>query len=36
MYYDQMVDDRIQFVERYEGDILRAFDFFIRRGDWNF
>lgn len=32
MYYDQMVDDRIQFVERYEGDILRAFDFFHKKG----
>ncbi|MCL2265333.1 MAG: DUF1957 domain-containing protein [Treponema sp.] len=32
IYYDRIVDRRIAYTERYEKNILKAFDFFRRRG----
>lgn len=32
MFYDQMVDKRILFTERYEGNILKTLDYFQRKG----
>lgn len=31
-YYDRAVEDRVLFVERYERDLLRAFDFYHKKG----
>jgi 1,4-alpha-glucan branching enzyme len=31
-YYDRAVEDRVLFTERYERDILKAFDFYHKRG----
>jgi 1,4-alpha-glucan branching enzyme len=32
LYYDRAVEDRVLFTERYERDILKAFDFYHKRG----
>ncbi|GHV95396.1 glycoside hydrolase family protein [Spirochaetia bacterium] len=32
LYYDRAVDQRISFTERYEGNILKAFDHYQRKG----
>jgi 1,4-alpha-glucan branching enzyme len=32
LYYDRAVEDRVLFVERYERDLLRAFDFYHKKG----
>jgi 1,4-alpha-glucan branching enzyme len=31
-YYDRAVEDRVLFVERYERDVLKAFDFYHKKG----
>jgi 1,4-alpha-glucan branching enzyme len=31
-YYDRAVEDRVLYVERYERDLLRAFDFYHKKG----
>lgn len=32
MYYDRAIEDRVAFVERFERNLLRAFDFFYKKG----
>jgi len=32
LYYDRAVEDRVLFVERYERDVLKAFDFYHKKG----
>jgi len=32
LYYDRVVDDRLRYVERYDMDLIKAFDFFHKKG----
>jgi len=32
LYYDKLVDDRLRYVERYDLDLIKAFDFFHKKG----